>query len=121
MEYDWQLPYQNLSVPVHFEQAEKAPELITAHLNRLEQATKVLLFITNTATIEKYVLAAQRQIEANLWTWLVFTKGILKNCKKQIQNIKAFELKKSNGHFFSFVFFAVFIKVIKDVEYRYEN
>ena len=77
MEYEWRQPFQNLSVPVHFEQAERAPELITAHLNRLEQATRVLLFVTDTITIEKYVFAAQRQIEANLWTWLVFTKDTL--------------------------------------------
>jgi hypothetical protein len=52
-------------------------ELITAHLNRLGQNAKNLLFITDTITIEKYVLAAQKQIEANLWTWLVFTKDTL--------------------------------------------
>lgn len=77
MEYEWRKPFQNLSVPVHFETAEKSPELITAHLNRLQQSTKVLLFTTDTITIESYVVAGQKQIESNAWTWLVFTKDTL--------------------------------------------
>ncbi|KAI6188571.1 CRE-GLR-7 protein [Aphelenchoides besseyi] len=77
MEYDWKSPYTNLSVPIDFQLAEKTSGSITAHLNKLEQAAKVLLFITDTKTVEDYVLAGQKQIEAGLWQWLVFTKDTL--------------------------------------------
>ncbi|KAI6235050.1 hypothetical protein M3Y95_00010300 [Aphelenchoides besseyi] len=77
MEYDWKSPYMNLSVPIDFQLAEKTSESITAHLNQLEQTAKVLLFITDTKTVENYVLAGQKQIEAGMWQWLVFTKDTL--------------------------------------------
>ncbi|KAI6212829.1 Protein CBR-GLR-7 [Aphelenchoides besseyi] len=77
MEYDWQRPFLTLNVSVDFQTAKMTPELITEHLNRLERTTKVLMFITNTMVVEKYVRTGQKQIEENLWTWIVFTKDTL--------------------------------------------
>ncbi|KAI6185504.1 Protein CBR-GLR-7 [Aphelenchoides besseyi] len=77
MEDDWQRPFLALNVSVDFQTAEKTPELITEHLNRLGRTTKVLMFITNTMTVEDYVRTGQKQIEENLWTWIVFTKDTL--------------------------------------------
>jgi hypothetical protein len=93
MEYQWKRPFQNLSVPVSFEAAEKTTEFITAHLNRLEQTTKVVLFITDTLTVEKYALAAQRQIESNMWTWIVFTKDTLPFKCLQCQDAQIYWLR----------------------------
>ncbi|KAI6240026.1 hypothetical protein M3Y99_00486300 [Aphelenchoides fujianensis] len=90
MEYDWKSPFQNLSIPVDFDPAETTAEAITAHLNRLERTAKSLLFITDTKTIEKYVFAAQKQIEANIWKWMVFTKDTLPFRCSKCKNVQLY-------------------------------
>lgn len=74
MQYDWKRPFQELPIPVDFQVLKKG-SLIDAHLKMLENTTKILLFVTDTLTIENYVMAAQRQIQENVWTWIVFTEG----------------------------------------------
>ncbi|KAI6220068.1 Protein CBR-GLR-7 [Aphelenchoides fujianensis] len=88
MEYDWQRPFLTANISASFEVAEKTPELITEHLNRLERASKILLFITDTSSVEAYVLAGQSQIEANQWRWIVFTRDALAFKCQECENVQ---------------------------------
>ncbi|KAI6238911.1 Protein CBR-GLR-7 [Aphelenchoides fujianensis] len=88
MEYDWQRPFLTANISVSFEVAERTPELITEHLNRLERASKILLFITDTSSVEAYVLAGQSQIEANQWRWIVFTRDALAFKCQECENVQ---------------------------------
>jgi predicted RNA-binding Zn-ribbon protein involved in translation (DUF1610 family) len=74
MEYDWRHPFQQLNVAVRFESVEKSPQLIEAHLNRLKQSTKIVLFVTETLSVENYVLAAQSDSVKRNLIWIVVTK-----------------------------------------------
>ncbi|CAD5221957.1 unnamed protein product [Bursaphelenchus xylophilus] len=91
IQYDWEVPFENMDVDVKLVKAEYSDDLITAQLKKLEQETKYLLFVTDTLTIEKYVALGQKQIEEEKFTWMVFTKDTMPfKCFQNCSEVKLY-------------------------------